>query len=38
MTLLIGDMKSHNFAKATDANRRAALGFVQRSDVTVLNW
>ena len=38
VTLLIGDMKSRNFAKATDADRRAALGFVQRSDVTVLNW
>ena len=38
VTLLIGDMKSRNFAKATDAHRRTALGFVQRSDVTVLNW
>ena len=38
VTLLIGDMKSRNFAKATDADRRAALGFVQRRDVTVLNW
>ena len=38
VTLLIGDMKSRNFARATDADRRAALGFVQRRDVTVLNW
>ena len=38
VTLLIGDMKSRNFAKATDAHRQTALGFVQRSDVTVLNW
>ena len=38
VTLLIGDMKSRNFAKATDADRRAALSFVQRRDVTVLNW
>ena len=38
VTLLIGDMKSRNFALATDADRRAALGFVQRRDVTVLNW
>ena len=38
VTLLIGDMKSRNFAKATDADRRAALGFVQRRDVAVLNW
>ena len=38
VTLLIGDMKSRNFAKATDAHRRTALGFVERSDVTVLNW
>ena len=38
VTLLIGDMKSRNFAKATDADRRAALNFVDRSDVTVLNW
>ena len=38
VTLLIGDMKSRNFAKATDAHRHAALSFVQRSDVTVLNW
>ena len=38
VTLLIGDMKSRNFAKATDTHRRTALGFVQRSDVTVLNW
>ena len=38
VTLLIGDLKSRNFAKATDADRRAALGFVRRSDVTVLNW
>ena len=38
VTLLIGDMKSRNFAKATDSQRRTALGFVQRSDVTVLNW
>lgn len=38
VTLLIGDMKSRNFAKATDAHRHTALGFVQRNDVTVLNW
>ena len=38
VTLLIGDMKSRNFAKATDTDRRAALDFVQRRDVTVLNW
>ncbi len=38
VTLLIGDMKSRNFALATDADRRAALGFVHRRDVTVLNW
>ena len=38
VTLLIGDLKSRNFALAADADRRAALGFVQRSDVTVLNW
>lgn len=38
VTLLIGDMKSRNFAKATEADRRAALRFVQRGDVTVLNW
>ena len=38
VTLLIGDMKSRNFAKATDADRRAALDFVQRGNVTVLNW
>ena len=31
-------MKSRNFAKATDADRRTALAFVQRSDVTVFNW
>ena len=38
VTLLIGDLKSRNFAKATDTDRRTALNFVQRSDVTVLNW
>ena len=38
VTLLIGDMKSRNFAKATDADRRAALDFIQRGNVTVLNW
>ena len=38
VTLLIGDMKSRNFAKATDTDRRAAHDFVQRNDVTVLNW
>ena len=38
VTLLIGDMKSRNFAKATDRDRSAALDFVNRSDVTVLNW
>ena len=30
VTLLIGDLKSRNFAKATDADRRAALNFVDR--------
>ena len=38
VTLLIGDLKSRNFAKATDADRRAALDFVERSDVSVRNW
>ena len=38
VTLLIGDMKSRNFAKATDRDRSAALAFVNRNDVTVLNW
>ena len=38
VTLLIGDLKSRNFAKATDADRRAALDFVDRSDVSVSNW
>ena len=38
VTLLIGDMKSRNFAKATDRDRSSALEFVSRSDVTVLNW
>ena len=38
VTLLVGDMKSRNFAKATDSDRRAALRFVQRSSVRVLNW
>ena len=38
VTLLIGDTRSRNFAKATDADRRTAADFVQRGDVTVLNW
>ena len=38
VTLLIGDLKSRNFAKATDADRRAALDFVGRGDVGVRNW
>ena len=38
VTLLIGDLKSRNFAKATDADRRAALDFVDRGDVSVHNW
>ena len=38
VTLLIGDTKGRNFARATDADRRAALDFVRRSDVTVRNW
>lgn len=38
VTLLIGDMNSRNFAKATDRDRSSALEFVNRSDVTVLNW
>lgn len=38
VTLLVGDMQGRNFAHATDADRRAARDFVNRSDVTVLNW
>ncbi len=38
VTLLVGDLKGRNFGLATDADRRAALDFVRRSDVTVLNW
>ena len=38
VTLLIGDLKGRNFAMATEADRRAALDFIQRGDVTVLNW
>ena len=38
VTLLIGDLKSRNFAKATDADRRAALDIVDRGDVSVRNW
>ena len=38
VTLLIGDLKSRNFAKATDADRGAALDFVNRGDVSVRNW
>lgn len=38
VTLLIGDMKSRNFAKATDRDRSSALKFVKRGDLTVLNW
>ena len=38
VTLLIGDMKGRNFTHATGADRRAALDFVKRPDVTVLNW
>lgn len=38
VTLLIGDMKGRNFALANDTDRRAALDFVRRRDVTVLNW
>lgn len=38
VTLLIGDMKSRNFTKSTDADRHTALDFTRRDDVTVLNW
>ena len=38
VTLLIGDMKSRNFAKATDRGRSTALDFVNRGDVAVRNW
>ena len=38
VTLLIGDMKGRNFAKATDADRDASLEFVRRSDVSVRSW
>lgn len=38
VTLLIGDLQGRNFQHATDVDRRAALEFVQRSDVEVHNW
>ena len=38
VTLFIGDMKSRNFALATDRDRSAALAFVSRTDVDVRNW
>ena len=38
MTLFIGDMKSRNFARATDRDRSAALDFASRTDVDVRNW
>ena len=38
VTLFIGDMKSRNFALATDRDRSAALAFVSRTDVNVRNW
>ena len=38
VTLVIGDMKSRNFALATDRDRSAALAFVSRNDVDVRNW
>ncbi len=38
VTLLIGDLQGRNFQHATEADRRAALAFVQRSDVEVRNW
>lgn len=38
VTLLIGDLQGRNFQHATDADRRAALAFVQRSDVEVRSW
>ena len=38
VTLFIGDMKSRNFARATDRDRSAALDFVSRTDVDVRNW
>ncbi len=38
VTLLIGDLQGRNFQHATDTDRRAALAFVQRSDVEVHNW
>ena len=37
VTLFIGDMKSRNFALATDRDRSAALAFVNRTDVDVRN-
>ena len=38
VTLFIGDMKSRNFARATDRDRSAPLDFVSRTDVDVRNW
>lgn len=38
VTLLIGDLQGRNFQHANDVDRRAALKFVQRSDVDVRNW
>ncbi len=38
VTLLIGDLQGRNFQHATDADRRAALAFVQRNDVDVRSW
>ena len=38
VTLLIGDLQGRNFQHATDADRRAALAFVERSDVEVRSW
>ncbi|WP_420609105.1 hypothetical protein [Candidatus Poriferisodalis sp.] len=38
VTLLIGDLQGRNFQHATDADRRTALAFVQRSDVEVRSW
>ena len=38
VTLFIGDMKSRNFALATDRDRSAAGAFVSRTDVDVRNW
>lgn len=38
VTLLIGDMKSRNFTRASEADRAVALEFVGREDVMILSW